>query len=373
MIALADTLTKGLADTSQETYAHIRNEYTSIDTSISTQNSGNTADNPTIQQPHSQSSAYNLPPSSEVPDNSRVDQSSLHRSIVPHIPSSRDNHYSSDAVVAAPRDRFKDWSPAGDWHLQKVFQGHTETVHCLAFSHDGKLLASGSSDGTIIVWNVETCETVLDPLNGHTRLVSAIAFSADNRRIVSGSTDCTVRIWDPQTGEQLLEFKEHKHYILSVAFSSDGSKVVSGAEEDEILIRDVDSGRRVCCLEKFNHCVFNFFFSADDRLLVGTSPNKHTIWDVESGERVPISLQAGSFDDLVWFRNYSLYACMDGEIRRWSQRGVKVVNYETAISLDRKWIAALQVWDSDIYLYSRDPSPEELASVDDIPDRYRRL
>lgn len=191
-------------------------------------NSDNIPNNHIIQQPHSQSSAYNPPPSSQVADNSRVDQNSLRHSIVPHISPAHDDHSaSSNAIVAAPRDRFKNWSPAGDWHLQKVFRGHIYFVECLAFSHNGNLLAFGSDDCPIRVWNVETGETVLGPLNSHTGSVYSVAFSPDDQRIVSGSVDRTVRIWDAQKVEPLHEFKGHTDWVISVAFLSDGSKVVS--------------------------------------------------------------------------------------------------------------------------------------------------
>lgn len=220
--------------------------------------------------------------------------------------------------------------------------------------------------------NVEICETVLGPLKVHTNLVRSVAFSPDDLRIVSGSADRTVRIWDAQTGDQLLKFEKHMGGVTSIAFSSDGSKVVSSDYKNEILIWDVYSGRRVCCLEKSDHYFHDFFFSADDRFVVGTRADELTIWDVKSGNRVPTSLQAGSFGDLIWIGECALYARVDGEIRRWFHPGHSILDYDSTISPDRKWIAIAGEWD-EIYLYSRDPSPEELASEDDINDEARRL
>ncbi|EIM80232.1 WD40 repeat-like protein, partial [Stereum hirsutum FP-91666 SS1] len=142
----------------------------------------------------------------------------------------------------------------------KVFRGHTDDGLSLAFSHNGKLLASGSRDCTLRVWNVETGETVLGPLKGHTDLVGAVAFSPDDRRIVSGSDDRTIRIWDVQTGKQLLEFEEDTSWIYSVVLSSDGSRVAFTDASCDILIWDVDSKCRIRLLEKQN-ILFSAFTS----------------------------------------------------------------------------------------------------------------
>lgn len=253
-----------------------------------------------------------------------------------------------------------------------MFRGHTRDVSCFAFSHNGKLLASGSDDETIRMWDVETGETVLSPLKGHTCWVYCVAFSPDDRRIVSGSYDFTVRIWDAQTGEPLHELKEHRLPVISVAFSFHGSNVVSSDRKHEILIRDVESTRCVCYLETNKHWAFDLHFSVDDKFTAGVQENELTVWDVESGKRMPTSLQAGSFGDLVWFRYHALYTCMNGEIRRWSTREASILDYDSVLSPDRKWIASPGI-DFDVYLYSRDPSSEELASVDDIEDILRRL
>lgn len=222
------------------------------------------------------------------------------------------------------------------------------------------------------MWNVETGETVLGPLKGHTGAVFCVAFSLDDRRIVSGSLDCSVRIWDVQTGKQLLESEEHKTPVCSVAFSSDSSRVAFSDDDFHILIWDVDSKRRIRLLNRPGHFTFDLHFSADDRFIAAIGNNSLSIWDLDSGEWVPTSRQARSFGDLVWFGENTLCIRIGGEIRRWFDRERIILDGNLALSPDRKWIAA-GIESFNIYLYSRDPSPEELASMDDIEDDFLRL
>ncbi|MFB3092823.1 MAG: serine/threonine protein kinase, partial [Dehalococcoidia bacterium] len=79
--------------------------------------------------------------------------------------------------------------------LEQFLEGHTSVVRSVAFSPDGARLASGSGDGTIRLWSVETGQ-VLTTLKGHTAPVTSVVFSPDGTRLASGSGDQTIRLWD---------------------------------------------------------------------------------------------------------------------------------------------------------------------------------
>src|SRR5262249_47737706 len=123
-----------------------------------------------------------------------------------------------------------------------TFQGHEKPIHTLAFSADGRLLASGGDDQIIRVWDLATQKEVVG-LRGHTQPVSSLAFSPDARRLASAGTGrgaegtpqpVEVKVWDTNSGREILT--RHLHWVLarSVVFSPDSRRLACAGGGSQI-------------------------------------------------------------------------------------------------------------------------------------------
>ena len=111
----------------------------------------------------------------------------------------------------------------------------------MAFSYDGRILASGSFDNTVRFWDAAT-GAVQQTLKGHLGSVNSVAFSHDGRILASSSSDKTVRLWDATTGalQQILE--GYLSFVSSVAFSRDGRMLASASTDATVRLWDTATG-----------------------------------------------------------------------------------------------------------------------------------
>ncbi len=114
-------------------------------------------------------------------------------------------------------------------------------MRSVAFSPDGKTLASGSEDKTVILWDVTTRQPMGEPLRGHKYGVSSVAFSPDGKTLASGSWDQTVILWEVTTRQPMGDpLRGHKDGVFSVAFSPDGKTLASGSQDATVILWDLD-------------------------------------------------------------------------------------------------------------------------------------
>ena len=173
-----------------------------------------------------------------------------------------------------------------------VLRGLEGQVRSVAFSPDGKMLASGSLDDTIKLWDTATAE-VLKTLTGHEdNSVLSVAFSPDGKMLASGAwTEDVIRLWDVATGEEIATFTGHEHGVNSVAFSPDGKMLASGSLDDTIRLWDVATGEEIATLAGHEHGVNSVAFSPDGKMLASGSGNHSgsfpiRLWDVATGEEI---------------------------------------------------------------------------------------
>jgi WD40 repeat protein/predicted Ser/Thr protein kinase len=187
------------------------------------------------------------------------------------------------------------------------FSGHSGMVHTVAFSPDGELLASGSWDETIKLWLLGSGKEART-FKGHTNCIYSVVFSPDGKLLASGSADCTVKVWQVISGREIRTFTGHADSIWSVAWSADGLILASGSSDYTIKLWQVSTGREIRTLTGHSFFVNAIAFSPDGEILAsGSSDSTIKLWQVSTGRE--IRTLTGHFNS-VWSVAFS----PDGEL-----------------------------------------------------------
>lgn len=285
-----------------------------------------------------------------------------------------------DLVATGSDDRtIRLWDVASG-KLLRVLEGHGDVLRELAFSPDGSRLASASDDQTVRLWDVETGETVA-VLDGHAAKVIGVIYSPQGDRLLSVEDfpENSLHLWDAATGRRIAKLSGHTNQVNSFTFSPDGTQIATGSWDWTARLWDGKTGALTDTLRGHRGCVNSVAFSPDGtRLISGAWDQTVRVWDVETTTLMAILLGhkmdvhgATYTADGKWIVSCSI----DAEIRVWDAAGVERQGglrghssfvYDVAFHPDGSRVASAS-WDGTARIWNA-TSGETLAVLN-VPDQ----
>jgi WD40 repeat protein len=240
-------------------------------------------------------------------------------------------------------------------------------VTSVAFSPDGKLLASSSEDGTVHLWDLITHQTLGEPLIGPAARVTSLAFNPDGEILASGSGDRTVWLWDVKTHQPLGEpLIGHTGPVFSVAFSPNGKIIASGSLDKTVRLWDVTTHQTLGePLSGHSEEVTSLAFNPDGEILASGSGDRTVwLWDVKTHQPLgePLIGHTGPVFSVAFSPNGKIIASAswDSTVQLWNKESHQPLSepltghtgaiLSVAFSPDGKVFASAS-WDRTVLLW----------------------
>ncbi|MBI4584804.1 MAG: PQQ-binding-like beta-propeller repeat protein [Planctomycetes bacterium] len=198
--------------------------------------------------------------------------------------------------------------------------GHADNVMSVVFSPDSKTLATGSADQTVILWDVAAGKQRFS-FKGHSDAVWSVAISSDGNTVASASWDRTVRLWDANGGEERGQLAGHEEEILAVAISPDSKTLASGGADWTVRLWDTAARTERAVLKGHQGAVNRLVFSSDGKTLAtGSGDETIKLWDAATGaERTTLRGHRSGITGVAFSPDDKMLvsAAMEDAIRLW--------------------------------------------------------
>jgi WD40 repeat protein len=191
-----------------------------------------------------------------------------------------------ETLAIASYDRTVKLYSSDTLQLVNTFKGHELAVDSVAFSRNGRLLATGGRDGVAKLWDVDLPQ---EPGFSTQGVVVDIVFSPDGCCLATaGFHQSAVKLWDVKTRKELRSFDGHKGGASAAAFSQDGQRLATGGVDDgDVKLWDVATGREILTFKGHTKGIQQVAFSPDGRhLATGSADKTVKLWDVSTGQEI---------------------------------------------------------------------------------------